>query len=103
MSFGAEMSPLLGTPGSALSEKLLLGPSRRGLVPVADFVFYQFAFAAITAMLLAVTLLPVGASTIWGDGFLERRIIDCAGGYVIHLSSRVAGFTAAYWVIHMHS
>ncbi|KAJ6774707.1 AMMONIUM TRANSPORTER [Salix purpurea] len=42
----------------------------------------------------------VGASTstIWGDGFLERRIIDYAGGFVIHLSSGVAGFTAAYWV-----
>jgi len=123
MSFGAKMSPLLGRPGSALSEKLLLGRSRRGLVPVADFVFYQFAFAAITVILLAGSLLgrmnfyawmlfvplwlffsyTVGASTIWGDGFLERRIIDYAGGYVIHLSSGVAGFTAAYWVIHMHS
>ncbi|KAF9682139.1 hypothetical protein SADUNF_Sadunf05G0077100 [Salix dunnii] len=123
MSFGAKMSPLLGRPGSALSEKFLLGQSRRGLVPVADFVFYQFAFAAITVILLAGSLLgrmnfyawmlfvplwllfsyTVGASTIWGDGFLERRIIDYAGGFVIHLSSGVAGFTAAYWVGPRHS
>ncbi|PQQ13461.1 ammonium transporter 3 member 1-like [Prunus yedoensis var. nudiflora] len=42
-------------------------------------------------------LTKVGAFSIWGKGFLEKYIIDYAGGYVIHLSSGVAGFTA-YWV-----
>ncbi|PNY09188.1 ammonium transporter 3 member 1-like protein [Trifolium pratense] len=85
---------------------------------MADFVFYQFAFAAITLVLLAGSLLgrinffawmlfvpmwltfsyTIGAFTIWGNGFLEGKIIDYAGGFVIHLSSGVAGFTAAYWV-----
>ena len=33
------------------------------------------------------------------NGFLTKMgIIDYSGGYVIHLSSGVAGFTAAYWV-----
>ncbi|CAM8921755.1 unnamed protein product [Rhodiola kirilowii] len=41
----------------------------------------------------------IGAFTIWGEeGFLQKHIIDFSGGYVIHLSSGVAGFTAAYWV-----
>lgn len=41
----------------------------------------------------------VGCFSVWGGGFLwQWGIIDYAGGYVIHLSSGVAGFTAAYWV-----
>ncbi|XWS42197.1 hypothetical protein CRYUN_Cryun17cG0147300 [Craigia yunnanensis] len=40
---------------------------------------------------------------IWGEGFLQHKTIDYAGGYVIHLSSGVAGFTAAYWVGPRHS
>ena len=88
---------------------------------MADYVFYQFAFAAITVILLAGALLgrmnfyawmmfvpswltlsyTVGAFTIWVEGFLQYKIIDYAGGYVIPLSSGVAGFTAAYWVIDM--
>ncbi|CAK7355622.1 unnamed protein product [Dovyalis caffra] len=123
MSFGAKMSPVLGRPGAALSEIYLIRQSRWGMVPMADFVFYQFAFAAITVILLAGSLLgrmnfyawmlfvplwlffsyTVGAATIWGDGFLERYLIDYAGGYVIHLSSGVAGFTAAYWVGPRHA
>jgi Amt family ammonium transporter len=40
------------------------------------------------------------AFSIWSpNGFLTKLgIIDYSGGYVIHLSSGVAGFTAAYWV-----
>ena len=88
---------------------------------MADFVFYEFAFAAITVILLAGSFLgrmnfyawimfvplwltlsyTVGAFTIRGEGFLQHKIIDYAGGYVIHLSSGVADFTAAYWVINM--
>ncbi|XWS46894.1 hypothetical protein CRYUN_Cryun14cG0107200 [Craigia yunnanensis] len=42
----------------------------------------------------------VTAYSIWcPDGWLAKRgIIDYSGGFVIHLSSGVAGFTAAYWV-----
>ncbi|ERM96273.1 hypothetical protein AMTR_s00001p00163440 [Amborella trichopoda] len=45
----------------------------------------------------------VGAFNIWGGGFLEKMgIVDFSGGYVIHLSSGIAGFTAAYWVNHSY-
>ncbi|KAJ8764302.1 hypothetical protein K2173_006042 [Erythroxylum novogranatense] len=118
MSFGAKIGPIVGKPNVALSQRFLLAPSRTGHVPMADYVFYQFAFAAITVVLVAGSVLgrmnfyawmlfvplwltfsySIGAFTIWGNGFLEEHIIDYAGGYVIHLSSGVAGFTAAYWV-----
>ncbi|EXC35286.1 Ammonium transporter 3 member 1 [Morus notabilis] len=118
MSFGPMLIPLVGKPGFALSETFLLHQSRLGRVPMADFVYYQFVFAAITVILLGGSLLgrmnfyawmlfvplwltlsyTVGAFSVWGNGFLEKYIIDYAGGYVIHLSSGVAGFTAAYWV-----
>ncbi|KAL9675321.1 hypothetical protein QQ045_003523 [Rhodiola kirilowii] len=87
--------------------------------PSATMVFYQFAFAAVTVTLLAGALLgrmnirawmifvPIWATfsytvvaySIWGGGFLfQWGLMDYAGGYVVHLSSGVAGFTAAYWV-----
>ncbi|KAM6540514.1 hypothetical protein CsatB_004961 [Cannabis sativa] len=120
MSFGSKWTPFVGKPGLALSEKFLLGQfSKFGFVPMADFVYYEFVFAAITVILVAGSLLgrmnfyawmmfvplwvslsySVGAFSVWcEDGFLHDVIIDYAGGYVIHLSSGVAGFTAAYWV-----
>ncbi|KAG8378688.1 hypothetical protein BUALT_Bualt07G0011300 [Buddleja alternifolia] len=124
MSFGSDMIPILGKPNQAMTEGFLL--SRYGpeyYLPTVDYVFYQFAFAAITIILLAGSLLgrmnfyawmlfvpmwitlsyTVGAYTIWGSGFMRKNIIDYAGGYVIHLSSGVAGFTAAYWVGPRHS
>lgn len=124
MAFGSALIPLMGKPDVALSEKYLLEQSGDGKVPMADYVFFQFAFAAITVVLLAGSLLgrmnfyawmifvplwltfsyTIGAFTIWGGGFLEPYIIDYAGGFVIHLSSGVSGFTAAYWVIFdMHT
>lgn len=119
MSFGS-LTPLIGKPDVSLNQKYLLLQSDHKWVPIADFVFYQFAFAAITVILLAGSLLgrmnfyawmlfvpfwltfsyTVGACTIWGNGFLSKHIIDYAGGFVIHLSSGVAGFTAAYWVTY---
>ncbi|KAJ7533934.1 hypothetical protein O6H91_13G071800 [Diphasiastrum complanatum] len=87
--------------------------------PIATMVYFQFVFAAITLILLAGSLLgrmnilawmifvplwltfsyTVGAFSLWGGGFLFHwGVIDYSGGYVIHLSSGVAGFTAAYWV-----
>jgi ammonia channel protein AmtB len=87
--------------------------------PEATLVMFQFEFAAITLVLLAGSVLgrmnikawmaftplwlllsyTVGAFSLWGGGFLYHwGVIDYSGGYVIHLSSGVAGFTAAYWV-----
>ncbi|KAH7680998.1 ammonium transporter Amt family protein [Dioscorea alata] len=87
--------------------------------PMASMVYFQCVFACITVILLAGSLLgrmnikawmlfvplwltfsyTVGAFSLWGGGFLFHwGVIDYSGGYVIHLSSGVAGFTAAYWV-----
>lgn len=119
MAFGPKLIPLMGKPNFSLGEKFLTSKSNLGRVPMADYVFFQFAFAAITVVLLGGSLLgrmnfyawmifvplwltfsyTIGAFTIWGGGFLDEYIIDYAGGFVIHLSSGVAGFTAAYWVI----
>ncbi|XP_050384608.1 ammonium transporter 2-like [Argentina anserina] len=89
------------------------------LYPMASLVYFQFTFAAITLILLAGSVLgrmnikawmafvplwlifsyTVGAFSLWGGGFLYHwGVIDYSGGYVIHLSSGIAGFTAAYWV-----
>ncbi|RHN58924.1 putative ammonium transporter, ammonium/urea transporter [Medicago truncatula] len=89
------------------------------LFPMASLVYFQFNFAAITVILLAGSVLgrmnirawmafvplwlifsyTVGAFSIWGGGFLYHwGVIDFSGGYVIHLSSGIGGFTAAYWV-----
>jgi Amt family ammonium transporter len=36
---------------------------------------------------------------VWGGGFLfQWGVMDYSGGYVVHLASGAAGFTAAYWV-----
>lgn len=119
MSFGTAIAPILGKPDGMMVEKFLLVQARYGKLPTVDYVFYQFVFAAITVILLAGSLLgrmnfyawmlfvplwmtlsyTVGAFTIWGSGFLEPHVIDFSGGYVIHLSSGVAGVTAAYWVL----
>ncbi|XP_075481411.1 ammonium transporter 2 member 3-like [Primulina tabacum] len=123
MSFGSPMLPILGKPGQAMTDTYVLKHESGTSLPTADDVFYQFAFAAITVILLAGSLVgrmnfyawmlfvplwvtlsyTVGAYTIWGSGFLRDYIIDYAGGYVVHLSSGVAGFTAAYWVGPRHS
>ncbi|XP_010922589.1 ammonium transporter 2 member 1 [Elaeis guineensis] len=87
--------------------------------PMATLVYFEFMFAAITIVLLAGSVLgrmnikawmafvplwllfsyTVGAFSLWGGGFLYHwGVIDYSGGYVIHLSSGIAGFTAAYWV-----
>ncbi|XP_019710946.2 ammonium transporter 2 member 3-like [Elaeis guineensis] len=119
MSFGDRFGPLLGRPAMAVPEEYLTNQASGFFFPNATYVFFQFVFAAITVILLAGSLLgrmnfyawmlfvplwltasySVGAFTVWGGGFLETRgVLDFAGGYVIHVSSGVAGFTAAYWV-----
>ncbi|KAM0891433.1 hypothetical protein ACQ4PT_026414 [Festuca glaucescens] len=98
--------------------KLEVGPTQP-FYPEASLVLFQFQLAAITLVLLAGALLgrmnirawmafsplwlllsyTVCAFSLWGGGFLYQwGVIDYSGGYVVHLSSGVAGFTAAYWV-----
>ena len=90
--------------------------------PAATMVWFQCVFAAITLILLAGSVLgrmnfkawmmfvplwltfsyTVGAFSLWGGGFLFHwGVMDYSGGYVIHLSSGIAGFTTAYWVINL--
>ncbi|XP_052209133.1 ammonium transporter 2 member 5-like [Diospyros lotus] len=120
MSFGDKLVPFWGKASVALDQKYLLEKAFVGNFPNATMVFFQFVFAAITLILIAGALLgrmnfhawmlfvPLWltfsytfvAYGIWcPTGFLYKMgIIDYSGGYVIHLSSGVAGFTAAYWV-----
>ncbi|XP_054793999.1 LOW QUALITY PROTEIN: ammonium transporter 3 member 1-like [Prosopis cineraria] len=94
-------------------------PEVEPFYPMATMVWFQCVFAAIAVVLLAGSVLArmnfkawmmfvplwltfsytVGAFSLWGGGFLFHwGVIDYSGGYVIHLSSGIAGFTAAYWV-----
>lgn len=120
MSFGEEMFPFLGRPATALDQKSLLGQGFAGFYSSATLVYFQFVFAAITVVLIAGALIgrmdfrawiifvplwltfsyTIGAFSIWSpNGFLFKAgIMDFAGGFVIHLSSGISGFTAAYWV-----
>ncbi|KAJ7957092.1 Ammonium transporter [Quillaja saponaria] len=87
--------------------------------PMASMVWFQCVFAAITLIILAGSVLgrmnfkawmmfvplwltfsyTVGAFSLWGGGFLFHwGVMDYSGGYVIHLSSGIAGLTTAYWV-----
>lgn len=87
--------------------------------PMASMVWFQCVFAAITLIILAGSVLgrmnikawmafvplwltfsyTVGAFSLWGGGFLFHwGVMDYSGGYVIHLSSGIAGLTAAFWV-----
>ncbi|KZV47637.1 ammonium transporter 3 member 1-like [Dorcoceras hygrometricum] len=120
LSFGDKLIPIWGKIDVALSQHYLLGQAFSGKFPNATMVYFQFVFAAITLILIAGAVLgrmnfyawmlfvplwltfsyTIGAYSIWSlDGFLATAgMIDYSGGYVIHLSSGVAGFTAAYWV-----
>ncbi|XP_074352597.1 ammonium transporter 3 member 1-like [Apium graveolens] len=41
----------------------------------------------------------VGAFSLWGGGFLfQWGVIDYTVGFIIYLSSGIAGLTAAYWI-----
>lgn len=121
MSFGERLIPIWGKAAVSLDQGFLLEQTFGGyMFPNATMMFFQFVFAAITLILIAGALLgrmnfyawmlfvplwltfsyTVSAFAIWcPSGFLFKLgLIDYSGGYVIHLSSGVAGFTAAYWV-----
>lgn len=123
MSFGDKLVFFVGKPGAALGQSYLLDTAYSGFFPAATMVFFQFVFAAITLVLIAGALLgrmnfyawmmfvplwltfsyTIGAFSLWslGGWLWKAGVIDFCGGYVIHLSSGVAGFTAAYWVSHL--
>ncbi|KAJ4796046.1 Ammonium transporter [Rhynchospora pubera] len=137
MAFGEELLPFWGKAGPALGQSYLVrrshlpatahyfnnGTLEMAMVelffPQAALVIFEFAYAAITLILLAGSVLgrmnikawmafsplwlvfsyTVGAFSLWGGGFLYQwGVMDYSGGYVIHLSSGISGFTAAYWV-----
>jgi Amt family ammonium transporter len=120
LSFGDQLLPFWGKPALALDEVYLFKKAFSGNFPNATMIYFQGVFAAITLILIAGAVLgrmnfyawmlfvplwltfsyTFTAFSIWSpNGFLTKLgIIDYSGGYVIHLSSGVAGFTAAYWV-----
>ncbi|KAM3260273.1 hypothetical protein ACQJBY_051500 [Aegilops geniculata] len=122
MSFGDRLLPFVGRPDFAGLDAagFLSRQGFAGAYPAATLLFFQFVFAAITLILVAGSLLgrmdfrawmifvplwltfsyTVGAFSVWSpNGFLFKAgVMDFAGGYVIHLSSGIAGFTAAFWV-----
>ncbi|KAF3789119.1 Ammonium transporter 2 [Nymphaea thermarum] len=98
---------------------VLISPATLPFYPMATMVLFEYMYAALTVILLAGGVLgrmnirawmafvplwlifsyTVGAYSLWGGGFLYQwGVIDYSGGYVIHLASGTAGFTAAYWV-----
>nr|GMD12157.1 ammonium transporter 3 member 1-like [Ipomoea batatas] len=121
LAFGGSLFPFIGKPSRReMDQTFLLSQAFIGKFPNATMIYFQFVFAAITMILLAGALLgrmnfrawmlfvplwltfsyTVCAFSIWSPGgwLFNMGIIDYSGGLVIHLSSGVAGFTAAYWV-----
>jgi len=120
LSFGKRLLPLWGLVDTALGEQYVLKMAYLGSFPNATMVFFQSVFAALALILIAGAVLgrmnfyawmlfvplwltfsyTIGAYSLWcPEGFLAKAgVIDYSGGYVIHLASGVAGFTAAYWV-----
>ncbi len=125
MAFGKEWFPFLGHPGQITSawnelKQATIPAAAAGMPPIAfpmsTMVFFQFVFAAITVIILAGSVLgrmnfkawmifvplwmtfvyTVGAFSLWGGGWLgSMGVVDYSGGYVIHLTAAVSGFTAA--------
>ena len=120
MSFGDKLFPIWGKANVALDQDFYFQQAFLGKIPNVTMVYFQFVFAAITLILIAGAVLgrmnfyawmlfvplwltfsyTFGAFGIWSTKgyFSVNGLIDYSGGYVIHLSSGVAGFTAAYWV-----
>lgn len=127
MGFGAQWGnfPLVGAPGPVLTmnwelqQAVIPAFGVTANFPMATMIYFQFVFAAITLVITAGSFLgrmnflawmvyvplwltlsyTVGAFSLWGGGFLASRgVIDYSGGYVIHLSSGIAGFTGAYFI-----
>jgi Amt family ammonium transporter len=125
LGFGEQMLPFVGYPGPVLtieqelSQSFLPAANLAPNFPLATMIYFQFAFAAITLVIMAGSFLGrmnfiawmifvpfwlsfaycVGAFSLWGGGFLfQLGVIDYSGGYVIHLSAGTSGFVGA-WMI----
>ncbi|KAJ6096114.1 hypothetical protein N7486_006860 [Penicillium sp. IBT 16267x] len=127
MAFGEQWGnfPLVGAPGPVLTmqqnlaQATLPAAGSTANFNLSTMIYFQFVFAAIAVIILGGSLLgrinllawmifvplwitlsyTVGAFSLWGGGFLQKMgVLDYSGGYVIHLSSGTAGFTAAYWL-----
>ncbi|KAL9400272.1 hypothetical protein Peur_009233 [Populus x canadensis] len=95
MSFGSKFLPFWGKDNVALDQKYILSKAFLGMFPNATMVYFQSVFAAITLILIAGAVFE-GVVSKWvslqdGTNRLFWRLL-------IHLSSGVAGYTAAYWV-----
>src|SRR6266704_2041606 len=126
MGFGNPwISTFVGKPaaviGHAGEQAQASIPLLDGLIPKFRFpestlVYFQFAFAAITPILLLGSVIgrirfkvwllfvplwitlayTVNAFLLWGGGFWAGKgALDYSGGYVIHLAAGVSGFVAA--------
>ncbi|KAB2616109.1 ammonium transporter 3 member 3-like [Pyrus ussuriensis x Pyrus communis] len=84
----------LDRPNVVMDQGFLLERIPSRFIPTATMIYFSFAFAAIMLILIARALL--GRMNLYA--WMLFGLIDCSGGYVIHLSSGVAGFTAAYWI-----
>jgi Amt family ammonium transporter len=118
-------STFIGHPGDVLGHTQEQGQANIPLIgsagpafrfPESTLVYFQFVFAAITPILALGSVLgrvnfkawipftalwitfvyAVDAFLLWGGGwFAHKGAIDFSGGYVIHLSAGITGFTAA--------
>ncbi|KAL5770653.1 hypothetical protein ACOSP7_014807 [Xanthoceras sorbifolium] len=94
MSFGDKLVDFLGKPGGVFACITL--------VLIAGALIRRMNFRAwvMFVPLWLTCSYTVAAFSIWcPDGWLAKLgVIDFAGGYVIHVSAGVAGFTASCWV-----
>jgi len=125
MAFGKQLTPFVGVPGPILTigneieQARLPASGITANFPMSTMVYFQFVFAAITVVIIAGSFIgrmdftawmvfvplwltfsyTIGAFSLWGGGFLQvMGVIDYSGGYVIHVSSGVAGFVGAWWI-----
>ncbi|KAJ7978103.1 Ammonium transporter [Quillaja saponaria] len=91
MSFGDKLVFFLGKPDVALDEKFLLGTSFSGV--------FSYCYHDLFSRCVCWDYFDFDSSIWCPYGWLAKLgVIDFSGGFVIHLSAGVAGFTAAYWV-----
>jgi Amt family ammonium transporter len=94
MSFGDKLLPFWGKAGPVVTHTTLLN---QAILPAT--VHYHSDGTLESPALAPLYSYTVGAFSLWGGGFLfQWGVIDYSGGYVIHLSSGVGGFVAAFWV-----
>lgn len=110
--------PVLSALGETAraSIPLLKGLAPKFAFPQASLIYFQFAFAAITPIILAGALFgrinfrawmlfvplwsllvySVNAFALWGGGWLAQMgVVDYSGGYVIHVAAGISGFIGA--------